>query len=112
MLTQGETSQDVYERGQLEEILRLNDTIRKMRYWNMIRNVTAHERQERELANQRAQLTSNAALWDQLAEAEKREQITKQELNLTKLSLASYVKLIEKLQGQLESLNNQKALLQ
>lgn len=64
------------------------------------------------MANQRAQLTSNAALWDQLAEAEKREQITKQELNLTKLSLASYEKLIEKLQGQLENLNNQKQRLQ
>lgn len=53
-IQQGVTTQNVYERGQLEEILRLNDTIRKMRYWNMIRNVTAHERQERELANQRA----------------------------------------------------------
>jgi len=65
--------------------------------------VLADERQEKELANQRAQLTSNAALWDQLAEAEKREQITKQELTLTKLSLASYEKLIEKLQGELEN---------
>ncbi len=74
--------------------------------------VLAAESHEKELANQRAQLTSNAALWDQLAEAEKREQITKQELNLTKLSLASYEKLIEKLQGQLESLNSQKARLQ
>jgi len=52
------------------------------------------------------------ALWDQLAEAEKREQITKQELSLTKLSLASYEKLIEKLQGQLENLSNEKARLQ
>ena len=51
-------------------------------------------------------------MWDQLAEVEKREQITKQELSLTKLSLASYEKLIEKLQGQLENLNSQKARLQ
>jgi hypothetical protein len=65
----------------------------------MMKAVLGAERHEKELANQRAQLTSNAALWDQLAEAEKREQITKQELNLTKLSLASYEKLIEKLQG-------------
>lgn len=78
----------------------------------MMKNVLAQERHEKELANQRAQLTSNAALWDQLAEAEKREQITKQELNLTKLSLASYEKLIEKLQGQLENLNSQKQRLQ
>jgi len=33
-------------------------------------------------------------------------------LSLTKLSLASYEKLIEKLQGQLENLNNQRARLQ
>jgi hypothetical protein len=39
----------------------------------MMRQVLADERHEKELANQRAQLTSNAALWDQLAEAEKRE---------------------------------------
>lgn len=77
-----------------------------------MKQVLADERHEKELATQRAQLTSNAALWDQLAEAEKREQITKQELSLTKLSLASYEKLIEKLQGELENLNNQKARLQ
>jgi hypothetical protein len=39
----------------------------------MMKNVLNQERHEKELANQRAQLTSNAALWDQLAEAEKRE---------------------------------------
>lgn len=33
-------------------------------------------------------------------------------MSLTKLSLASYEKLIEKLQGQLENLNNQKNRLQ
>ena len=43
----------------------------------MMKNVGTQERHERELANLRAQLTSNAELWDQLEEAEKREQITK-----------------------------------
>ena len=94
------------------ELLSLQAYMRKYKVLTMMKGVLAAERHERELANQRAQLTSNAALWDQLAEAEKREQITKQELTLTKLSLASYEKLIEKLQGQLENLNSQKARLQ
>jgi hypothetical protein len=47
--------------------------MRKYKVLTMMKNVLASERHERELANQRAQLTSNAALWDQLAEAEKRE---------------------------------------
>lgn len=38
-----------------------------------MKGVLESERHEKELAGQRAQLTSNAALWDQLAEAEKRE---------------------------------------
>lgn len=98
--------------GPRRELLSLQGYMRKYKVLTMMKGVLAAERHERELANQRAQLTSNAALWDQLAEAEKREQITKQELTLTKLSLASYEKLIEKLQGQLENLNNQKARLQ
>lgn len=94
------------------ELLSLSAYMTKYKALSLWKGVHAAERHEKELANQRAQLTSNAALWDQLAEAEKREQITKQELTLTKLSLASYEKLIEKLQGQLENLNNQKARLQ
>ena len=39
----------------------------------MLKVVSMQERHEKEMANQKAQLTSNAALWDQLAEAEKRE---------------------------------------
>jgi hypothetical protein len=38
-----------------------------------MKQVISDEAHEKQLANQRAQLTSNAALWDQLAEAEKRE---------------------------------------
>ena len=48
----------------------------------------------------------NASLWEQLAESQKREQITRQELELTKQNLTHYEKLIEKLYSQLEHLNN------
>ena len=58
-----------------------------------------NDQKDRELAALNEKVTDNKALWAQLAEAEKREQITKQELQATKMSLASYEKLIEKLQG-------------
>ena len=77
-----------------------------------MKEVLTQEKHERELYNQRQQLTSNACLWEQLAEAEKREQIMRQELYYTQQSLASYEKLIEKLQAQLENLQNQKLRLQ
>lgn len=55
------------------------------------------EQKEKELATVNEKVSSNAALWYQLAEAEKREQITKLELNSAKMTLASYEQLIEKL---------------
>jgi len=49
-------------------------------------------------------LTQNGSLWDQLAESEKREQITRQELELARRNLTHYERLIEKLQTQMEHL--------
>jgi len=43
------------------------------------------------------QLNNNSYLWDQMAEAEKREKILKQELLFTQQSLSSAEKVIEKL---------------
>lgn len=51
-------------------------------------------------------------MWESLAEAEKREQITQQELAITKNNLIHYERLIEKLYSQLEHLNNQKLRLE
>ena len=47
------------------------------------------------------QLTSNACLWEQLAEAEKREKVLKQELVYTQQSLAASEKVIDKLKEDL-----------
>jgi len=66
-----------FEADSIREVLGLQSFIRKYKGFAMMKQVLTSERHEKELANQRAQLTSNAALWDQLAEAEKREQITK-----------------------------------
>ena len=57
-------------------------------------------------------LTLNASLWEQLSESQKRESITRQELELTKRNLTHYEKLIERLYVQLEQLNNEKVRLQ
>ena len=42
-------------------------------------------------------LTLNASIWEQRAESQKREQIIRQELELTKRNLTHYEKLIERL---------------
>ena len=62
-----------FEADSIQQLLNLQKLHRSYRVLNMMKNVLNQERHEKELANQRAQLTSNAALWDQLAEAEKRE---------------------------------------
>jgi hypothetical protein len=51
-------------------------------------------------------MTQNQVIWDQLAESEKREQITRQELEVARRNLNSYENLIDKLHGQLEHLNS------
>lgn len=73
----GQPNRAMFDAEPLREVLGLQGYIRKYKALSMMKNVLDKEKHERELANQRAQLTSNAALWDQLAEAEKREQITK-----------------------------------
>lgn len=72
----------------------------------LMKQVIAKDKHERELKEQKEQLTQNGHLWEQLAQAEKREQITRQELELTKQNLTHYEKLIERLHGKLEHLNN------
>jgi hypothetical protein len=62
-----------FEAEALGEVLALQGVIRRNKAFAMMKAVLTAEKHETELANQRAQLTSNAALWDQLAEAEKRE---------------------------------------
>lgn len=47
--------------------------IRKQKIMQSLRTVLAEERHEKEMAEQRDKLTQNRSLWDQLAEAEKRE---------------------------------------
>ena len=95
-----------------QEILRLQKTIRQMKDEQMMKDVINTEKYERDMAEMQQKLTMNSSLWEQLAESQKREQITRSELELTKQNLTHYEKLIEKLYSQLEHLNNQKIRLQ
>ena len=76
-----------------------------------MKEVLQKEKHDREMFNLKQQLTSNACLWEQLAESEKREQIMRQELFFTQQSLATCEKIIEKMQNQMEVLQNQRVRL-
>lgn len=64
----------------MKEINSLNKFIRKYKVFAKMKEVIQKEKHERELHVQRKKLTSNECLWEQLGEAEKRENIVRQEL--------------------------------
>ena len=57
----------------------------------------AKQKYQNEINMLKKQVSNNSYLWDQMAEAEKREKILKQELLFTQQSLAAAEKVIEKL---------------
>ena len=61
--------------------------------------------------NMRQQLSSNAVLWEQLAEAEKREQILKQELERSQFEIATQEKMIERLKDDVKAESREKQKL-
>ena len=93
-------------------ILKLESHIRKYKSLTLMKQVITEEKHQRELKEMELKLTLNASLWEQLSESQKRESITRQELELTKRNLTHYEKLIERLYIQLEQLNNEKVRLQ
>jgi len=93
-------------------ILSLERYIMQNKVFSMMKKVIAEEKHQREIKELELKLTLNASLWEQLCESQKREQITRQELELTQRNLTHYEKLIERLYVQLEQLNNEKIRLQ
>ena len=69
-------------------------------FWKTKEMITK-DKYEREIFILKKQLTSNACLWEQLAEAEKREKVLKQEFVFTQQSLAASEKVIDKLKDDL-----------
>jgi hypothetical protein len=95
-----------------EELLQWYRALRNQKNFMRMKEIMMKEKHEREIFNLKQQLTSNQCLWEQLAESEKREQIMRQELFFTQQSLATWEKIIEKMQNQLEMLQNQRLRLQ
>lgn len=93
-------------------ILHLTKQFRKQKLFHAFCTTVKQLRHDQELAKMREKMTQNTNFWEQLAEAEKREQITAQELQITKNNLIHYQKLIEKLYQQLSHLEKQKGQLE
>jgi len=51
-------------------------------FWK-VKEITTKQRYEDQIANLNQKLSSNSVLWEQLAEAEKREKVLRKELVLT-----------------------------
>jgi len=79
------------------QILHLERYIRQSKAFNLMKQVVTEEKHVREIKELKLKLTLNASLWEQLSESQKRESITRQELELTKRNLTHYEKLIERL---------------
>lgn len=56
---------------------------------NRFKEVLLKQKYEHKIENLKQQLTSNTALWEQMAESEKREQILKQELERSQQEIAT-----------------------
>ena len=94
-----------------QEIIDLGKHIRRHKIFTKMKEVIQEEKHEKKIAEMQQKLTMNQSLWEQLAESQKREQITREELELTKQNLTHYEKLIEKLYHHVEVLTNQKEYL-
>lgn len=96
------------DKQNLMQIKHLTEAIRKLKVVQQIKYDSMRIKLERQLEEERQKFSQNQALWEQLAEAEKREQIVQQELTIVKNNNIHYERLIEKLYGQLSHLQKQK----
>ena len=63
-----------------QEVIDLQQFIKKSRTLQRLKEAVKQQKHDYQVDNLRQQLSSNSILWEQLAEAEKREKILKQEL--------------------------------
>ena len=90
------------EKEAREEVLALQDFIRKSRTLQRLREAVKAQRMEYKVDNLKQQLSSNAVLWEQLAEAEKREKILKQELMKVQNEVAAQDKVLDRLRDEMK----------
>lgn len=78
---------------------------------NGLREAVQKQKFDYKMDNMRQQLSSNAVLWEQLAEAEKREKILKQELERSQFEIATQEKMIERLKDDVKAESREKQKL-
>ena len=74
--------------------------MRKQRVIQNFKWLQAQQKWDLKEQNLRQQMTSNATLWEQLAESEKREQVLKVELQRSQEQVASLERVMERLKDE------------
>ena len=85
------------------EVLLLQNFLRQTRMLQKLREAVSKQKHDYKIDNLKQQLSSNAVLWEQLAEAEKREKILKQELERCQYEIATQEKIIERLRDDVKT---------
>lgn len=84
------------------EVLQLQNFIRQSRMLQKLQKAVMKQKFDFKLDNLKQQLSSNSVLWEQLAEAEKREKILKQELMRVQNEVAAQDKALERLKAEMK----------
>ena len=93
------------------EVLKLENWIRQSRMLQKLKEAVQKQKHDYKIDNLKQQLSSNAVLWEQLAEAEKREKILKQELERSQYEIATQEKMIERLKDDVKAESREKQKL-
>ena len=79
------------------------DLMRKQKLFWRMKEMLMQQKYQNKINLMKKQLSNNSYLWDQMAEAEKREKVLKQELLFTQQSRTKAEKVIEKLQEEMKT---------
>jgi hypothetical protein len=93
------------------ELAECIERMRKQRLFWRMKEMLTKEKYQNKINLMKKQQANNSYLWDQMAEAEKREKILKQELLFTQQSLSAAEKVIEKLQEEMKKVEADRARL-
>lgn len=95
----------------IKELADLSEQMRKNEDGLKLENVKIREKMQEKINTMKRQLTENKSLWQQLAEAEKRESILKQELVFTQQCLTKSEKANEMLKEELKKVEAERLRL-
>ena len=93
------------------EVLELQKFIKQSRVLQRLKESVQKQKHDYQVDNLKQQNSSNSILWEQLAEAEKREKILKQELERSQYEIATQEKMIERLKDDVNAESREKQKL-